>query len=234
MQITPRLPNPKLDQGLTPKTICRPAVGRGAEKIGVAFAGRPDQAEAERLAQYGPNEIPEKKTNPLLKFLCYFWGPIPWMIEVAVILSAPVGHWPDFSIILVLLLANAVVGFWEEHQAGNAIAALKAKLAIKARVKRDGKWVTLPRNGARATSFACALATSFRPTRVCWTATRVDQSALTGESSRRAQPATPSSLVHCAARRDRRAGYDGRNTYSARRRNWRRRPTLSAISRKPC
>ncbi len=58
------------------------------------------------------------------------------------ILSAVARHWPDFAIILVLLLANAVVGFWEEHQAGNAIAALKAKLAIKARVKRDGKWTT--------------------------------------------------------------------------------------------
>jgi H+-transporting ATPase len=101
------------------------------------------QAEAEkRLTQYGPNEIVEKKTNELLKFLGYFWGPIPWMIEAAVILSAVARHWPDFGIILVLLLANAVVGFWEEHQAGNAIAALKATLAIKARVKRDGKWVT--------------------------------------------------------------------------------------------
>src|SRR5271157_4775857 len=101
------------------------------------------QAEAQkRLGQYGPNEIEEKKTNELLKFLSYFWGPIRWMIEVAVILSAVARHWPDFGIILVLLLANAVVGFWEEHQAGNAIAALKATLAIKARVKRDGKWVT--------------------------------------------------------------------------------------------
>jgi len=101
------------------------------------------QAEAEkRLTQYGPNEIEEKKANPFLKFLTYFWGPIPWMIEAAVILSAVARHWPDFGIILVLLLANAVVGFWEEHQAGNAIAALKAKLAIKARVKRDGKWIT--------------------------------------------------------------------------------------------
>ncbi len=101
------------------------------------------QAEAQkRLTQYGPNEIEEKKTNPLLKFLSYFWGPIPWMIEVAVILSGVVRHWPDFFIILLLLGANAVVGFWEERQAGNAIEALKAKLAVKARVKRDGKWIT--------------------------------------------------------------------------------------------
>ncbi len=100
------------------------------------------QAEAQkRVTQYGPNEIAEKKTNEILKFLSYFWGPIPWMIEAAVILSAAARHWPDFGIILLLLLANAMVGFWEEHQAGNAIAALKATLAIKARVKRDGKWV---------------------------------------------------------------------------------------------
>jgi H+-transporting ATPase len=102
-----------------------------------------NQAEAQkRLTQYGPNEIEEKKINPFLKFLTYFWGPIPWMIEVAVILSAVAQHWPDFGIILLLLIANAVVGFWEEHQAGNAIAALKAKLAIEARLKRDGKWTT--------------------------------------------------------------------------------------------
>ena len=66
------------------------------------------------------------------------------MIEVAVILSGIVRHWPDFFIILLLLFANATIGFWEERQAGNAIEALKAKLAIKAWVKRDGKWVTPP------------------------------------------------------------------------------------------
>jgi H+-transporting ATPase len=103
------------------------------------------QAEAvKRLVQYGPNEIAEKKTSALLKFLSYFWGPIPWMIEVAVVLSGVVRHWPDFFIILLLLVANATIGFWEERQAGDAIAALKAKLAIKARVKRDGTWITPP------------------------------------------------------------------------------------------
>ena len=99
---------------------------------------------SKRLKQYGPNEIKEEKTNPYLKFLSYFWGPIPWMIEVAVILSGVVRHWADFFIILLLLVSNAVVGFWEEHEAGNAIAALKAKLSVTARVKRDGKWITPP------------------------------------------------------------------------------------------
>jgi H+-transporting ATPase len=103
------------------------------------------QAEAtKRLAQYGRNEIAEKKTSAILQFLSYFWGPIPWMIEVAVVLSALVRHWPDFFIILLLLVANASIGFYEERQAGDAIAALKAKLAIKARVRRDGAWITPP------------------------------------------------------------------------------------------
>jgi H+-transporting ATPase len=97
-----------------------------------------------RLEAYGYNEITEQQSTLLRQLLTYFWGPIPWMIEVAAILSALVQHWPDFSIIMVLLLANAAVGFWEEYQAGNAIAALRAKLALQARVKRGGQWTTVP------------------------------------------------------------------------------------------
>ena len=89
-------------------------------------------SEAEtRLQQFGPNEIPEKKKNPLIKFLSYFWGPIPWMIEAAVIMSAAIQRWPDFAIIFTLLMVNAVVGFWQERKAGNAIELLKQRLAIK-------------------------------------------------------------------------------------------------------
>jgi H+-transporting ATPase len=112
------------------------------KKLGSSPKGLSQAEVQKRLAQYGPNEIAEKKTNVFLKFLSYFWGPIPWMIEAAVILSGVVRHWLDFFIILFLLFSNALVAFWEEHQAGNEIAALRAKLATKARVLRDGKWAT--------------------------------------------------------------------------------------------
>jgi H+-transporting ATPase len=93
-----------------------------------------------RIQQYGPNDIPEKKINPFVKFLRYFWGPIPWMIEAAVIMSAMINRWEDFFIILMLLLINAIVGFWQEYKADTAIELLKQKLALNARVLRDGKW----------------------------------------------------------------------------------------------
>jgi H+-transporting ATPase len=110
-----------------------------------AGKGGLSSSEAEkRLQQYGPNEIQEKKANPLKKFLGYFWGPIPWMIEAAVIMSAVIQRWPDFAIIFTLLMINAIVGFWQEHKAGNAIELLKQRLAIKARVLRDGKWQEMP------------------------------------------------------------------------------------------
>lgn len=100
--------------------------------------------EAEkRLTKYGPNEIAERRVSPLLKFLGYFWGPIAWMIEIAAALSAVVRHWADLIIIMILLVFNGVIGFWEEYQAGNAIEQLRENLALSARVLRDGKWQQL-------------------------------------------------------------------------------------------
>ncbi len=135
MESKPNNPSGKDDFKSLPMAELQKKLESSPEGLTVAEAKK-------RLTQYGPNEIEEKKTNMLLKFLSYFWGPIPWMIEIAVILSAVARHWPDFFIILLLLIANGIVGFWEEHEAGNAIAALKEKLAVKARVKRDGKWMT--------------------------------------------------------------------------------------------
>jgi len=114
------------------------------EKLSTGETGLSPSEVEKRLIQYGPNEISEKKVNPLLKFLGYFWGPIPWMIEAAVLMSAIIGHWEDFGMILSLLLLNAAVGFWQENKADNAIELLKQKLAPTARVLRDGKWVRKP------------------------------------------------------------------------------------------
>ncbi len=144
------------------------------------------QEEAEsRLSRYGPNELEERKINPVLKFLFYFWGPIPWMIEVAAILSLLVRHWADFGIIFVLLLANAVVGFWEEYKADNTIAELKAKLAPKARVKRDGKWLSIPARELVPGDIIRLRIGDIVPADVLLLKgdpLQIDQSALTGES----------------------------------------------------
>jgi H+-transporting ATPase len=96
-----------------------------------------------RLEKYGYNEIEEERVNPILKFLAYFWGPIPVMIIIAAVLSAVLRHWPDMGVILALLVVNAVVGFREEYQADSTIAALKKNLALKAKVKRDGEWASI-------------------------------------------------------------------------------------------
>ena len=107
-------------------------------------SGLSDEQVAERRARFGFNDIPEEKKHPFLKFLSYFWGPIPWMIEAAAVLSAFISHWEDFSVILLLLLINAVVGFFQERKAENAIELLKQRLAPNARVLRNGTWQVLP------------------------------------------------------------------------------------------
>ncbi|NLI73443.1 MAG: plasma-membrane proton-efflux P-type ATPase [Euryarchaeota archaeon] len=106
--------------------------------------GLNDKEVKERNEKYGFNEITEKKVSPLRKFLGYFWGPIPIMIIIAVILSAIIGHWEDFFIILALLFANAIVGFYQENKATDAIDLLKKRLAPEAKVLRNGNWTTLP------------------------------------------------------------------------------------------
>jgi H+-transporting ATPase len=113
------------------------------KKLSSSASGLSSEMIPQRLQQYGPNEITEKHVNPVVKVLKYFWGPIPWMIEAAIILSAIINHWDDFFIISLLLIINVVVGFLQENKADNAIEMLKKKLALNARVLRDSAWTQI-------------------------------------------------------------------------------------------
>lgn len=128
---------------LKPEDIQTLGVEELMDKLQTGPSGLSESEAATRLEEYGPNELSEQQINPFLKFLGYFWGPIPWMIEIAATLSAAVHRWEDFWIIVALLLLNAIVAFWQEHKADNAIAMLKQRLALKARVFRDGRWLQI-------------------------------------------------------------------------------------------
>jgi len=187
--------------------------------LGFSSQGITSSEAQARLAAHGYNELPEKKSNSLLKFLSYFWGPIPWMIEVAAVLSAILRHWDDFGIILALLVMNAGVGFWEEFQAGNAVAALKAKLALHARVKRDGAWLTIPARELVPGDFLRVCIGEIIPADARMLAgdpIEVDQSALTGESlpvERKAGDAVYSGSIVRQGEADALVYATGANTY---------------------
>src|SRR5512136_1437670 len=93
-----------------------------------------------RLAKYGYNEAPEKKTNRAVLFAKRFWGITPWMLEAALVITWFLGKHLEFYLILGLLFFNAVLGFLQEYRANAALQLLRQKLQVKARVKRDGEW----------------------------------------------------------------------------------------------
>ncbi len=113
------------------------------EKLGTSPKGLTSADAKERIEKNGRNELVDKEVSNLKRFLRFFWGPIAWMIEAAALLSLLMQHWADFTIIAVLLLYNAISGFWQERKASDALAALKAGLAPRATALRDGEFVAI-------------------------------------------------------------------------------------------
>jgi len=107
------------------------------------LTGLSEEEVQERIEEYGYNELNEKEEGWFSRLFKKFWGPIPWMIEIAATLSAVAHRWEDFSVIMFMLLVNAFVDFYQESKALNAIAVLKKKLARKALVLRDGEWKSI-------------------------------------------------------------------------------------------
>lgn len=143
------------------------------------------EAEATlRLQRYGFNEVPEHDRSPVVGFLERFWGPIPWLLELAVILAYVLGRIPESIIILVLLVLNALIGFFNEHSARRALELLKSKLAVKAKVVRDGKVVVKQARDMVPGDIIVVGLGELVPAdaKVISGGLSVDQSALTGES----------------------------------------------------
>ncbi|MEJ2191280.1 MAG: plasma-membrane proton-efflux P-type ATPase [Nitrospirota bacterium] len=107
-------------------------------------SGLAESEAAKRIERYGENAVEEEKKSPILDFFSHFWGPIPWMIEIALLLAGSVRKWEECGVILLLLLVNGGVSYWHESKASQAIEALKKQMALNARVIRDGGRKTIP------------------------------------------------------------------------------------------
>ena len=142
-------------------------------------------AEAQkRLEQFGPNAVAEERRSPLLALLKKFWDPVPWMLEAAVVLEVILGKKDEAIIIGALLLVNAILSFLQESRANQALALLKSRLAVRARVRRDGRWQQVAAEALVPGDVIHLRMGDLSPADVRLAEGQVllDQSALTGES----------------------------------------------------
>src|SRR5579859_5020642 len=137
-----------------------------------------------RRKENGYNEVAEQKEHPVLKFLKKFWGISAWMLELIMILSAVLGKYSDLAVVGALLVINAVLSFMQERRAAGVVEALRRRLQISARVRRDSSWQVKP-----ARELVPGDIVRMRPgdiipadVKLLTGALSVDQSALTGES----------------------------------------------------
>jgi len=154
------------------------------ESLKTALEGLSESEARKRLEIFGYNEIEEKKSNRLLQFLSRYWGPMPWLLELAMGLSFVLRHYLEGIIIFALLTVNALIGHIHSRGSQKALDLLKKKLAIKAKILRDGKWGTKEAKEVVPGDVIAVGLGDIVPADA-WIASgelSVDQSTLTGES----------------------------------------------------
>ena len=97
-----------------------------------------------RRAENGYNEVAETKKHPVLNFLKKFWGISAWMLELIMVLSAVLGNYSDLVVVSALLVINAVLSEMQERRAAGVVEALRRRLQVNARVRRDSNWQVIP------------------------------------------------------------------------------------------
>lgn len=137
-----------------------------------------------RLERDGSNEVPEKKSHPVISFVGKFWGLSAWMLELIAVLSFGLGKTADFWVAVALLVVNAVLSFLQEQRASAAVAALRRRLQVTARVLRDGRWASMPARELVSGDVVRLRTGDFVPadSEIAEGTLKIDQSALTGES----------------------------------------------------
>ena len=147
-------------------------------------AGLSGDEARRRLVKFGPNAVADTALHPLGRALTKLWAPVPWMLETAIVLEIVLGKYVEASVIAVLLVFNAALGFFQESRAQATLAALKSRLALNASVRRDNVWATVPAAGLVPgdivkLSLGAVVAADVRLTEG---SILLDQSMLTGES----------------------------------------------------
>jgi plasma-membrane proton-efflux P-type ATPase len=137
-----------------------------------------------RRKEHGYNEVAEKKGHPVLTFLRKFWGISAWMLELIIVLSAVLRKYSDLVVVSALLVVNAVLSFMQEHRAAGVVAALRRRLQVSARVRRDSNWQVVPARELVPGDIVRVRPGDIIPAdvKLLTGALTVDQSALTGES----------------------------------------------------
>jgi calcium-translocating P-type ATPase len=106
--------------------------------------GLTDAEAARRLAEHGPNRLPEVQSRgPLLRFIAQFHNVLIYVLLGAAIVTAGLQHWVDTGVILAVVLANAMIGYIQEGKAEAAMAAIRGMLAPRAAILRSGNRVTV-------------------------------------------------------------------------------------------
>jgi len=137
-----------------------------------------------RRKEHGYNEVAEHKGHPVLTFLRKFWGVSAWMLELIMVLSAVLGKYSDLAVVSALLIVNAVLGFMQERRAAGVVDALRRRLQVSARVRRDSSWQVIPARDLVPGDIVRVRPGDIIPAdvKLLTGALTVDQSALTGES----------------------------------------------------
>jgi len=166
-----------------------PALSAAPATLGDVAVPKPPQgltaAEAQaRLKSSGPNSMPDTALHPLKMAFAKFWAPVPWMLEAAIGLELILGKYVEAAIIALLLIFNALLGFFQESRAQATLAALKSRLALNASVRRDNVWKTVPaaelvQGDVVKLSLGAVVAADVR---ISTGEVLLDQSMLTGES----------------------------------------------------